>query len=194
MGDAVAKYVDDEGRTWYVCAFWPPRVLSRRAEAPSAESEQATIVFERPGEERVATTSLIHGWDSEERLQELFLCAADRRQCSDRRSGQDRRIADPPKETNSRSGTDRRSGVGRRLSDRIPNGDSGEHKLRETPATYSREEASQIRAMAIMGSRPICPRCDEDLDVGAPVVRGDDAIRQLSCPKCFRAVMVRGMG
>jgi len=194
VGDATAKYIDDAGQTWYVCAFWQPRVLSRRAETPGADAEEATIVFERPGEERVAITSLTRDWDTKDRLRELFLCASDRRERSDRRSGQERRVEDSPKDTNCRSGTERRSVVGRRLSDRLPKGEPGEHKLRETPATYSREEASQIRAMAIMGSRPICPRCQEDLDVGAPVVRGDDAIRQLSCPMCFRAVMVRGMG
>jgi hypothetical protein len=193
LSDATAKYVDDEGQTWYACAFWKPRVLSRRAEVPAEDAEEATIVFERPGEERVATTTSLNDWDTPDKLRELFLCAADRRKGGDRRTGHDRRQDDIPPGTNQRSGTDRRCGVGRRLSDRLV-GATGEHKLRETPATYSREEAAQIRAMAIVGSRPICPRCGEDLEVGSRISRGEDAIRQLSCPKCFRAVMVRGMG
>lgn len=191
MGDAVATYMDDEGQKWHVCAFWQPRPLSRRAEHPESETEMATIVFERPGEERVATTHTIHGWDSQENLRELFFCAVERRSGKDRRSGEGRRCGAAEQTTDSRSGRERRSSEPRRRCDR---GTLESEDIRMTPASFSREEAAQIRAMAIVGSQPICPRCQRDLQLGPAVTKDGDTIRQLSCPKCARAVMARGMG
>ncbi len=191
MGDAVATYVDDEGQKWHVCAFWQPRPLSRRAEHPGSETEMATIVFERPGEERVATTHSIHGWDSEESLRELFDCAVERRSGRDRRSGEERRSGAAEQTTDSRTGRERRSSEPRRRCDR---GTSDAADIRMTPATFSHEEAAQIRAMAIVGARPICPRCHRDLRLGPAVAKEGDTIHQLSCPRCARAVMVRGLG
>jgi len=195
MGDAVATYVDDQGNHWHVCAFWKPRVLARRAEDPTSDTDNATVVFERPGEERIATTPSVHGWDSRENLRKLFLAAVERRSGVDRRSGQERRQEVVARATDFRTGAERRSGDPRRRCDRraLQVGSDGA-KIKLTPATYSHEEAAQIRAMAMVGSRPICPRCDEDLCIGVSVMRDGDTIRQLSCPRCCRAVMVRGMG
>jgi hypothetical protein len=195
MGDAVAMYVDERGNHWHVCAFWKPRVLAHRAEDPASEADTATVVFERPGEERVATTPSIHGWDSKENLRKLFLTAVERRSGVDRRSGQERRVEAVARAADLRTGEERRSADPRRRCDRraLQVGSNGA-KIKLTPATYSREEAAQIRAMAMVGSRPICPRCEEDLCIGASVMRDGDAIRQLACPRCCRAVMVRGMG
>ena len=194
MGDAVAMYVDDQGKHWHVCAFWKPRVLAHRAEDPTSDADTATVVFERPGEERVATTPSIHGWDSEENLRKLFLGAVERRSGGDRRSGEERRVENILRATDFRSGEERRSADPRRRCDRraLQIGPNGE-RVKVTPATYSHAEAAQIRAMAMVGSRPICPRCDEDLCAGASVERDGETIRQLSCPRCCRAVMVKGM-
>ena len=191
MGDAVATYVDDEGQKWHVCAFWQPRPLSRRAEHSGSETEIATIVFERPGEERVATTHSIHGWDSEESLRELFFCAVERRSGKDRRCGEERRSGVADQASDSRTGSERRASEPRRRCDR---GTAEAEDIRMTPASFSPEEAAQIRAMAIVGSRPICPRCQRDLHLGPAVPKKGGSIRQLSCPRCARAVIVRGMG
>jgi hypothetical protein len=188
MGDAVASYIDDQGNHWHVCAFWKPRVLARRAEDPVSDADKATIVFERPGQERVAITSSIHGWDSEESLRRLFCGAVERRSGADRRSGEERR------EFRTEDEEERRSGDPRRRCDRRALEDGGNGgKTKATPATYSHDEAAQIRAMVMVGSRPICPRCGEDLCLGPRVARDAAVIRQLSCPRCQRAVMVRGL-
>jgi len=178
-----------------VCAFWKPSVLSRRAEVPSSDAEMATVVFERPGEERVALTTSFHDWDSSENLRKLFLCAAERRDRRDRRAGIDRRLDYVAVLTDRRGGAERRLGEPRRSRDRatgyfVPAGDLGH---RRTPATFSKDEAAEIRALAMVGSHPVCPRCAEDLATGPLVTRGEGTIRQLSCPKCLRTVMVRGM-
>jgi hypothetical protein len=195
VGDAVAMYVDESGQKWHVCAFWKPSVLSRRAEAPSSDAEMATVVFERPGEERVALTMSFHDWDSRENLRKLFLCAAERRERRERRSGVDRRLDYVAVLTDRRVGDERRLGDPRRRHDRGAGylfNEAGE-TFRKTPAEFSKEEASEIRAHAVVGSHPVCPRCAVDLMIGPLVVHGEATIRQLSCPKCLRTVMVRGM-
>jgi hypothetical protein len=164
-------YVDEGGQKWHVCAFWKPSVLSRRAEVPGSEAELATVVFERPGEERVALTTSVQDWDTNDNLRKLFLCAAERREGRERRSGRDRRLEHVGVATDHRSGGERRSGEPRR----------------------SRDQALAIRAVAMLGSHPVCPRCQDDLLVGPSVMRGEGTIRQLSCPTCARTVMVRGM-
>jgi hypothetical protein len=188
-------YVDEGGQKWHVCAFWKPSVLSRRAEVPGSEAELATVVFERPGEERVALTTSVHDWDTSDNLRKLFLCAAERREGRERRSGRDRRLEHVGVATDHRSGGERRSGEPRRSRDQALAYVFADENVtsRNTPAAFSREEAAEIRAVAMLGSHPVCPRCQDDLLVGPSVMRGEGTIRQLSCPTCARTVMVRGM-
>jgi len=195
VGDAVAMYVDESGQKWHVCAFWKPSVLSRRAEVPSSDAEMATVVFERPGEERVALTTSFHDWDSRENLRKLFLCAAERRERRERRAGVDRRLDYVAVLTDRRVGDERRLGEPRRRRDQSTAYlfTDRHEALRKTPAAFSKEEAAEIRANAVLGSHPVCPRCAEDLATGPLVAQGEATIRQLSCPKCLRTVMVRGM-
>lgn len=195
MGDAVTMYVDESGRKWHVCAFWKPSVLSRRAEVPGSDAEMATVVFERPGEERVALTTSFHDWNSTENLRKLFLCAAERREGRERRAGVERRLDYAAVATNRRTGVERRSTEPRRRHDRGagPLFADPDVMLRNTPAVFSQEEAAEIRAFAMVGSHPLCPRCGDDLLIGEPVMLGEGTVRQLSCPTCSRTVMVRGI-
>jgi hypothetical protein len=195
VGDAVTMYVDESGRKWHVCAFWKPSVLSRRAEVPGSDAEMATVVFERPGEERVALTTSFHDWNSTENLRKLFLCAAERREGRERRSGVERRLDYAAVATDRRTGVKRRSAEPRRWHDGAAGPQFADRDVmsRSTPAVFSKEETAEIRAFAMVGSRPVCPRCAADLLIGEPVMLGEGTVRQLSCPKCSRTVMVRGI-
>lgn len=194
MGDAVTMYVDESGRKWHVCAFWKPSVLSRRAEVPGSDAEMATVVFERPGEERVALTTSFHDWNSTENLRKLFLCAAERREGRERRSGVERRLEYAAVATDRRTGVERRSAEPRRRLGGVAGLFAGPDAMsRTTPAVFSKEETAEIRAFAMVGSHPVCPRCAADLLIGEPVMLGEGTVRQLSCPTCSRTVMVRGI-
>ena len=64
--------------------------------------------------------------------------------------------------------------------------------LRDTPTTYSAEEAEAIVRAARANEPGIeCPRCRELLQSVPPVRRGDHLIVELCCPACHRCVMVR---
>jgi hypothetical protein len=61
----------------------------------------------------------------------------------------------------------------------------------DTPAFYSRKEVNEIRAAAgDPAQQPICPRCNEQLVVGPPVMWAGEPIRELRCPSCNRCLMV----
>jgi len=68
----------------------------------------------------------------------------------------------------------------------------------DTPTVFSREEAKQIREMAMASEKPpICPRCDEALTIGPAVqhqVRGKRyTVRALTCPICRRLLSIKDM-
>ena len=68
----------------------------------------------------------------------------------------------------------------------------------DTPTVFSREEAEQVRAMAMdPNAELVCPRCDEALSVG-PVVSHKRhgkryMIRALTCPVCHRCLSIKDM-
>ncbi len=69
-----------------------------------------------------------------------------------------------------------------------------ERDHRDTPATYSADEAARIREMfAQLDSRLICPRCSEQLTVSTPVTRRGSTIQEVSCPGCYRCIVVRDL-
>jgi transposase-like protein len=63
--------------------------------------------------------------------------------------------------------------------------------VRDTPTTYSAEEAEQITRAARAGEWPInCPRCNRPLESMQPVRRRGRDIQEYACPECHRCVMV----
>lgn len=100
--DAGVAFVDDEGRNWQVCAFRRSPIGAWMSEEDRYFAREITVVFERPGEERVALTSWSHHWDSEDNLRRLFPRAVERRK------GKDRRVLDVSVVTDRRSGKERR--------------------------------------------------------------------------------------
>jgi hypothetical protein len=95
-------FVDDESRKWQVCALRRSPVGSWLSEQDRYFAREITVVFERPGEERVALTSWSRDWHSEDNLRRLFARAVERR------SGRDRRVLDVSVLVDRRSGKDRR--------------------------------------------------------------------------------------
>jgi len=64
--------------------------------------------------------------------------------------------------------------------------------VRDTPTTYSVEEAAEIVRATKANEKTIpCPRCDGQLESVTPFRRGDHMIVELCCPGCHRCVMVR---
>jgi len=61
----------------------------------------------------------------------------------------------------------------------------------DTPATYTREEAVAIRAEALDGGSPICPRCNKPLILRTPVALDEVTVQEISCPMCHRCVILR---
>ena len=63
---------------------------------------------------------------------------------------------------------------------------------RDTPTTYSAEEAAQIKEMA---GRPdallVCPRCNTSLTRLTPTDMGGAVMQEVSCPKCHRCIILR---
>ena len=66
---------------------------------------------------------------------------------------------------------------------------------RDTPTTYSAEEAAQIKEMA---GRPdallVCPRCNTSLTRLTPTDMGGAVMQEVSCPKCHRCIILRAPG
>ena len=114
MGDVLGVFADSEGRKWHVCVFRRPSVGSWQRPDSDSASGTVTVVFERPGEERVAVTQWAMGLDSPDSLGRLFSVSADRRVARDRRAHGDRRVASAPVSSEHRSGTDRRTAERRR--------------------------------------------------------------------------------
>jgi hypothetical protein len=82
-----------------------------------------------------------------------------------------------------RSGGDRRSGFDRR-------GPYGE--MRDTPATFSPDEARAIKATVFSGREAPCPRCGGRLCFSpAVLLSGGGAIQEVRCMVCYRSVMLR---
>ncbi len=63
---------------------------------------------------------------------------------------------------------------------------------RDTPTTYSAEEAARIKEMA---GRPdaslVCPRCDTPLIRLTPTDARGAVMQELSCPECHRCIILR---
>ena len=66
---------------------------------------------------------------------------------------------------------------------------------RDTPTTYSVEEAARIKEMV---GRPdvslICPRCNTPLIRLTPTDTRGAAMQEVSCPKCHRCIILRAPG
>jgi hypothetical protein len=102
VSDAGIVFVDDQGRKWHICMFRRSPVGAWASEQDRYFAREVTVVFERPGEERVALTAWRHDWDSEDNLRRLFPRAVERR------SGRDRRVASVAVTVERRSNQDRR--------------------------------------------------------------------------------------
>ena len=88
-----------------------------------------------------------------------------------------------------RRGGERRTGVARRC---LPDRRADRLAARETPATYSNQEARTIKASILEGDRPMCPRCYGSLCMGQAIpMLGGDRVREVRCKACRRSVMVR---
>ncbi len=62
----------------------------------------------------------------------------------------------------------------------------------DTPATYSRDEAREIkRQVAERRQKVMCPRCHQQLMFGTPITQRDKVIWQVRCPECNRSVILR---
>ncbi len=63
---------------------------------------------------------------------------------------------------------------------------------RDTPTTYSAEEAAWIKEMA---GRPdaslVCPRCNTPLTRLPPIDMRGTVMQEVSCPECSRCVILR---
>jgi hypothetical protein len=82
-----------------------------------------------------------------------------------------------------RDGGDRRSGFDRRTPRR---------EMRDTPATFSPDEARVIRARVLSGRGTTCPRCEGCFCFGPPVLlAGGGAVQEVRCSVCHRSVMLR---
>ncbi len=94
----------------------------------------------------------------------------------ERRSGPERRRLER------RRDPERRVVPGRRVSDRA----------RYTPSPYSPAETAWIRDRLVRSrTRPACPKCGGTLTVGLGAVRFGIAVREVSCARCRRTLMVR---
>ena len=66
---------------------------------------------------------------------------------------------------------------------------------RDTPTTYSAEEAAQIKEMAGRSDALlVCPRCNTSLTRFTPTDMGGAVMQEVSCPKCHRCIMLRAPG
>ncbi len=71
-------------------------------------------------------------------------------------------------------------------------GMDGSDRWFDTPATYSRDEARQIkRHVAERRQRVMCPRCNAQLMFGTPITQRNKVIWQVRCPECNRSVIIR---
>jgi hypothetical protein len=65
-------------------------------------------------------------------------------------------------------------------------------RSRETPVTFSREEAEEVRRVAATRDEPlVCPRCGADLVLGE--AQGGDTMHpvwEIRCPPCLRSAYV----
>ena len=65
---------------------------------------------------------------------------------------------------------------------------------KDTPVMYAKEEAVQIREMlADPDTKPVCPRCSEDLQVSGPVSAGERVgpVYHVVCRPCRRHAAIR---
>jgi hypothetical protein len=77
----------------------------------------------------------------------------------------------------------RRSGLDRRVQHR---------EMRDTPATFSPDEARAIRKRVSIEREAQCPRCDAFLSIGpAVLLTGGGAIQEARCSVCHRTVMLQ---
>ena len=64
--------------------------------------------------------------------------------------------------------------------------------MRDTPTTYSAEEAARIHEMAAQQDAPlICPRCDASMTLGPRINRHGTVLQEVCCPDCQRCIMLR---
>jgi hypothetical protein len=62
-----------------------------------------------------------------------------------------------------------------------------------TPATFSPDEARQIRKrLALQGQPPLCPRCETQLEVEGPIagVGSEGPHFRVTCKPCFRTAFI----
>jgi hypothetical protein len=99
-----------------------------------------------------------------------------------------------PAEARSTRKGDRRARERRAIVDRrcLPDRRASRRAARETPATYSNQEARTLKAKILKGDRPVCPRCSRSLCIGPAIpMLGGDLVREVRCKACRRSVMVR---
>ncbi len=66
---------------------------------------------------------------------------------------------------------------------------------RDTPTTYSAEEATLIKEMAGRpGASLVCPRCNTPLIRVTPADMRGAVMQEVSCPECHRCIMLRAPG
>jgi hypothetical protein len=64
--------------------------------------------------------------------------------------------------------------------------------IRDTPTTYSTDEAAQIREVAARRTETVfCPRCKSAMDRGPRVEVHGSLMEEICCPQCQRCVMLR---
>lgn len=99
-----------------------------------------------------------------------------------------------PKETDP-AGGEKRTDVERRCRGNRRSGldRRGPHReMRDTPATFSPDEARAIRVRVLSDREARCPRCDASLAIGpAVLLTGGGAIQEARCSVCHRTVMLR---
>ena len=71
------------------------------------------------------------------------------------------------------------------------------NETRDTPVTYSREEAARVREIVGTDDQTlICPRCGDELKVGFPVAAGGTVqpVWEVRCQGCHRSAYVLQVG
>ena len=66
--------------------------------------------------------------------------------------------------------------------------------IRDTPTTYSVEEAERIRELASERDAVLhCPRCSIPMERGPRVEVHGMSMQEVCCPECQRCVMLRNL-
>ena len=66
----------------------------------------------------------------------------------------------------------------------------------DTPVTFSRDEAQEIRRiLTATDAEFVCPCCGSGLEIGGPVGGGDStrSVCEVRCPPCYRSLYVRDL-